>query len=363
MVVAAAAAAAVAAATAPAAPAALAPAPEVVAAVSATAPAAPAVVPAVDLLAEVPVLADQCAVCEKTTDPDDVVCDGCDGEYHLHCLVPPVKSVDDLPAGDWYCSKCAGAEAPATAPPGEAGRPEWLVVGARVEAKWRGRSRWFAGNVGKVHLSGGQPGSRVKPGATYDIHYDDGDREQRVKVRAPTRPLLCPKNLSISLNCPPSLCLNASLQLSKIRRPTRATPAVATAADTAPSDHQEGSLPTDSVTQALPAAAQPPAVNEPLEVEPKQATSDASELAGAERASSRRRPDAPKQAAESSGVEGQASTSQPSESQLVEALQKAKVAENRALLLEYRLDAIRELVELLLSACGPPDKANSQALA
>jgi len=195
-------------------------------------------------------------------------------------------------------------------------------------------------------------------------------------VRALTSPLLCRKSLPSALSCPPSLCLNASLQLSKIRRPTRATPAVAAAADAAPSDHQEGSLLTDSVTQALPAAAQPPAVNEPLEVEPKQAavneplevepkqaTSDTRELAGTERGSSRRRPNAPKQAAESSGVEGQASTSQPSESQLVEALQKANVAENRTLLLEYRLDAIRELVELLLSACGPPDKANRRALA
>ena len=182
-------------------------------------------------------------------------------------------------------------------------------------------------------------------------------------MRALTSPLLCRKSLPSALSCPPSLCLNASLQLSKIRRPTRATPAVAAAADAAPSDHQEGSLLTDSVTQALPAAAQPPAVNEPLEVEPKQATSDTRELAGTERGSSRRRPNAPKQAAESSGVEGQASTSQPSESQLVEALQKANVAENRTLLLEYRLDAIRELVELLLSACGPPDKANRRALA
>ena len=60
-----------------------------------------------------PAPADQCAVCKETTDLDDVVCDGCDAEYHPHCLTPPVKSVDDLPAGDWFCTKCAVAEAPA----------------------------------------------------------------------------------------------------------------------------------------------------------------------------------------------------------------------------------------------------------
>ena len=54
---------------------------------------------------------DQCGVCKESTDLEDVVCDGCDAEYHLHCLTPPVKSVDDLPAGDWFCSKCAIAEA------------------------------------------------------------------------------------------------------------------------------------------------------------------------------------------------------------------------------------------------------------
>ena len=72
----------------------------------------------------------------------------------------------------------------ATAPLETDGRPGWLVVGARVEANWRGRVRWFAGKVAKVNQSGGRPGTSVKPGATYDILYDDGDREQRVKVRA-----------------------------------------------------------------------------------------------------------------------------------------------------------------------------------
>ena len=70
-----------------------------------------------------PVPPDQCGVCKESTDLEDVVCDGCDAEYHLHCLTPPVKSVDDLPAGDWFCSKCAVAEAPAKTAPSQVPLP------------------------------------------------------------------------------------------------------------------------------------------------------------------------------------------------------------------------------------------------
>jgi Ca2+-binding EF-hand superfamily protein len=46
---------------------------------------------------------------------------------------------------------------------------EGLREGAAVEAKFKGGSRWFKGNV-----------TRVRPGGTYDIRYADGDEEQRV---------------------------------------------------------------------------------------------------------------------------------------------------------------------------------------
>ena len=45
-----------------------------------------------------------CAVCGKTDDPQLIVlCDGCDEEFHIGCLTPPLATV---PEGDWFCSNC-----------------------------------------------------------------------------------------------------------------------------------------------------------------------------------------------------------------------------------------------------------------
>ncbi|CAM9422466.1 unnamed protein product [Chrysoparadoxa australica] len=45
-----------------------------------------------------------CKACHGKQDPDSVLlCDGCDGEYHMYCLRPPLASV---PRGEWYCSEC-----------------------------------------------------------------------------------------------------------------------------------------------------------------------------------------------------------------------------------------------------------------
>lgn len=41
-----------------------------------------------------------------------LLCDGCDDEYHMYCLEPPVLQ---LPEGDWFCPICVAAASP---PPG-----------------------------------------------------------------------------------------------------------------------------------------------------------------------------------------------------------------------------------------------------
>jgi hypothetical protein len=69
------------------------------------------------------------------------------------------------------------------------GHDHLLRVGDPVEARFRGRSRFYPGKVARVHhndddednygrrSSGGHRGGGE---ATYDIHYDDGEREERV---------------------------------------------------------------------------------------------------------------------------------------------------------------------------------------
>ena len=49
--------------------------------------------------------------------------------------------------------------------------PSWLIVGARVEAQFRGRKRFYPGVVEEVRTDG-----------TYAIMYDDGDYEAAVPL-------------------------------------------------------------------------------------------------------------------------------------------------------------------------------------
>ncbi len=44
---------------------------------------------------------DACAICGNGGSL--LICDGCEGEYHIACLRPPLKSVPD---GDWECDEC-----------------------------------------------------------------------------------------------------------------------------------------------------------------------------------------------------------------------------------------------------------------
>ena len=55
--------------------------------------------------------------------------------------------------------------------------PEELEVGMAIEAQYGGKSKWYKGTVMKVHKSKYGGPDRW----TYDLKYEDGDREQRVK--------------------------------------------------------------------------------------------------------------------------------------------------------------------------------------
>ncbi len=47
---------------------------------------------------------DGCQYCRMDVGHDNtLVCDGCDREYHLGCMNPPIRVV---PEGDWYCTQC-----------------------------------------------------------------------------------------------------------------------------------------------------------------------------------------------------------------------------------------------------------------
>merc|ERR1711934_587590 len=63
--------------------------------------------------------------------------------------------------------------------------PEELEIGMAVEAQYGGKSKWYKATVMKVNKSSFGGPSRW----TYDLKYEDGDREQRVKrslIRVPS---------------------------------------------------------------------------------------------------------------------------------------------------------------------------------
>jgi hypothetical protein len=46
-----------------------------------------------------------CKVCKRSDRADEMLlCDGCDAEYHMRCLNPPLHS---LPEHSWFCPSCA----------------------------------------------------------------------------------------------------------------------------------------------------------------------------------------------------------------------------------------------------------------
>ena len=42
-------------------------------------------------------------MCGKDTDTDLLMCESCDDNYHMNCLIIPLSQ---RPSGDWRCPKC-----------------------------------------------------------------------------------------------------------------------------------------------------------------------------------------------------------------------------------------------------------------
>ena len=87
-----------------------------------------------------------------------------DGEKELRVAAPLIRAVSAGASSGSAAARSAGrrsGEEPEGAEP--------LRMGQKVEAAYRGGSRYFPGVI-----------SRARPGNMYDIDYDDGEKEQRV---------------------------------------------------------------------------------------------------------------------------------------------------------------------------------------
>lgn len=49
----------------------------------------------------------RCQVCAVDDDRPSLLCDGCDGVYHLKCI-----KKRKAPEGDWFCLSCSAADEP-----------------------------------------------------------------------------------------------------------------------------------------------------------------------------------------------------------------------------------------------------------
>jgi len=100
-----------------------------------------------------------CTVCKKPSSDDDeslLLCDHCDGEYHMACLSPPLQKV---PRGDWFCQRCSNEGMAAT---GGGGGGGGVVVKIEGAAK-TGKKRAASGSVKGVARGFGNNSLKRKP--------------------------------------------------------------------------------------------------------------------------------------------------------------------------------------------------------
>ena len=72
-----------------------------------------------------------------------LLCDGCDKGFHTYC---PVPAIEEIPEGDWFCSKCENGEG------GTPGSEESKRLGSGRSTRRR-KSRWSSGVVPKKKSS------------------------------------------------------------------------------------------------------------------------------------------------------------------------------------------------------------------
>lgn len=67
-----------------------------------------------------------CELCNRS-DREDIMllCDGCDGGYHMDCLMPPLT---EIPEGSWYCDNCFESEVTDDDIPGVMAEMESIVA-------------------------------------------------------------------------------------------------------------------------------------------------------------------------------------------------------------------------------------------
>ena len=49
--------------------------------------------------------ATKCRICRRKANDEMILCDMCNRGYHIYCLKPPIKSIEDV-EGDWFCYTC-----------------------------------------------------------------------------------------------------------------------------------------------------------------------------------------------------------------------------------------------------------------
>ncbi len=72
------------------------------------------------------ILATPLQVCNSPEPEGTVICDSCDGVWHIHCLDPPLA---DVPEGDWHCTECRDKIITGRSPPAKRPRKQHPAKG------------------------------------------------------------------------------------------------------------------------------------------------------------------------------------------------------------------------------------------